>query len=112
MHVETQDDDSIHKLDHINEIDNLNIIINSPVTKDEIENAIKRLKNQKSSAEDQIVNEYLKHSFNTISDIYVKLFNAIFDSGIIPEQLLLGNIIPVYINKVRLFWQINYTYAL
>ena len=56
MNVGTQDDDSIHKLDHINEIDNLNIIINSPVTKDEIEKGIKRLKNEKSSAEDQIVN--------------------------------------------------------
>ncbi len=41
----------------------------------------------------------MKHSFNTISDIYVKLFNVIFDSGIIPEQWLLGNIIPVYKNK-------------
>jgi hypothetical protein len=40
----------------------------------------------------------LKHSFNTISDIYVKLFNVILDSGFIPEQLLLENIIPVYKN--------------
>ena len=56
MNVGTQDDDSIHRLDHINEIDNLNIIINSPVAKDEIEKGIKRLKNEKSSAEDQIVN--------------------------------------------------------
>ena len=62
---------------------------------------MKKLKNEKSSAEDQIINEYLKHSFNTISDIYVKLFNVIFDSGIIPEQWLLGNIIPVY-KKVKL----------
>ena len=56
------------------------------------------MKNGKSSAEDQIVNEYLKHSFNTISDIYDKLSNIIFDSGIIPEQWLLGNI-PVNKNK-------------
>ena len=46
-----------------------------------------------------MVNEYLKHSFNTMSDIYVKLFNVIFDVGIIPDQWLLGNIIPLYKNK-------------
>jgi hypothetical protein len=41
----------------------------------------------------------LKHSFNAISDIYVKLFNVIFESDIIPEQWLLENIIPVYQHK-------------
>jgi TusA-related sulfurtransferase len=61
-----QDDDLIHEFDHIKEIDNLNITINSPITKEEIEKAIKKQKNEKSSAEDQMVNEYLKHSFNTI----------------------------------------------
>ena len=43
-------------------------------------------KEDKSSGEDQTVNKYLKHSFYTIFDIHVKLFNAIFDSGSIPEQ--------------------------
>jgi hypothetical protein len=32
-------------------------------------------------------------------DIYVKLFNVIFDVGIIPDHWLLGNIIPLYKNK-------------
>jgi hypothetical protein len=70
------------------------------ITKEEMEKAIKNiLKNEKSSGEDKIVNEYLTHSTNSIFDIYVKLCNALFDSGIIPEQWLLGNIIPVYNNK-------------
>ena len=32
-------------------------------------------------------------------DIYVNLFNLIFDSGILPEVWLLGSVIPVYKNK-------------
>jgi hypothetical protein len=36
---------------------------------------------------------------NEMFDIYVKLFNVIFDVGIIPDHWLLGNIIPLYKNK-------------
>jgi hypothetical protein len=46
---------------------------------------MKNLKNNKASGEDLIANEYLKHSFEIMSDIYVKLFNLIFDKGLIPE---------------------------
>ena len=31
--------------------------------------------------------------------VYVKLFNLIFDTGIVPESWLIGNIIPIYKNK-------------
>jgi hypothetical protein len=48
---------------------------------------------------DTIINEYLKHSFSVMSNIYVKLFNIIFDNGCIPELWLSGNIIPLYKNK-------------
>ena len=34
-----------------------------------------------------------------MSNIYVKLFNIIFDNGCIPELWLLGNSIPLYKNK-------------
>jgi hypothetical protein len=47
---------------------------------------MKNLKNNKASGEDLIANEYLKYSFEIMSDIYVKLFNLIFDKGLIPEQ--------------------------
>jgi hypothetical protein len=42
---------------------------------------------------------YLKHSFEIMSDIYVKLFNLIFDKGLIPEQWLYSDIIPIFKNK-------------
>ena len=72
--------------------DDLNNIINAPITIDEIKSAMKNLKNNKASGEDLIANEYLKHSFEIMSDIYVKLFNLIFDKGLIPEQWLYGDI--------------------
>ena len=31
--------------------------------------------------------------------VYVKLFSLIFDTGIVPESWLIGNIIPIYKNK-------------
>jgi hypothetical protein len=37
MNAGTQDDNLLHELHHINEINNLNITINSPITKQEIE---------------------------------------------------------------------------
>ena len=53
--------------------DDLNNIINAAITIGEIKSAIKNLKNNKASGEDLIANEYLKHSFEIMSDIYVKL---------------------------------------
>ena len=41
----------------------------------------------------------MKHSFSVMSNIYVKLFNIIFDNGCIPELWLSGNSIPLYKNK-------------
>ena len=56
-----------------------NHMLNDVITKEEIEKAISNLKNDKAC-------EYIKHSRNKMLDIYVKLFNLIFDSGKIPEQ--------------------------
>jgi hypothetical protein len=51
--------------------------------------------------EDLIANEYLKHSFEIMSDIYVKLFNLIFDKGLIPEQWLYGDIILYLLSRTK-----------
>ena len=77
----------------------MNEIINSRITAEEVEKAIKHLKNNKASAEDEIINEYIKHSSSKMIDLYTKLFNAIFNSGQLPEAWLSGTIIPIYKNK-------------
>ena len=75
-----------------NEIDlNLNAetneLINSRIERDEIEKAIKKLKNNKAGGEDAVINEYIKHSSNKMIELYIQLFNIIFDSGKIPHIL-------------------------
>ena len=96
-------DDNDTDLDINNDLDddNVNEIINGPITIDEIEKAIKRLKNNKASSDDDIINEYIKHSSQKMILLYVKLFNAIFNSGQLPEAWLKGTILPIY-KKQRL----------
>ena len=77
----------------------MNEIINSIITAEEVEKAIKHLKNNKASVEDEIINEYIKHSSSKMIDLYTKLLNAIFNSGQLPEAWLSGTIIPIYKNK-------------
>ncbi|XP_063408710.1 uncharacterized protein LOC134692190 [Mytilus trossulus] len=86
-------------LENLNNVKDLNVTLNSPITEEEIEKSLRKLKNNKSSGDDMIVNEYLKHSFSVMSQVFVKLFNIIFDSGTIPENWLSGNIIPLFKNK-------------
>ena len=80
-----------------NDIDvaQLNHELNNYITKDEIEKCIKSLYNNKAHADDEIINEYIKSTSNIFMPVYEKLFNIIFNTGIIPEYWLLGNIKPI-----------------
>lgn len=82
-----------------NSTDRGNHIINRKITKEEIETALRKLKNNKACGEDFIFNEYIKHSSPVMVDLYVEIFNMIFDSGQIPEKWLAGDIIPIYKGK-------------
>ena len=73
--------------------------INSPVTVDEITQAVKILKNNKSLGNDDLLNEHLKSSLDLMLPIYLKLFNITLDSGVVPYTWLIGNIIPIYKGK-------------
>ena len=77
----------------------LNEQINLPITETEITDAIKTLKNNKSSGMDNIKNEQIKASCNLMIPIYTKLFNLIFENGLIPESWSVGTIKPIYKNK-------------
>ena len=69
------------------------------ITPDEVMKAIKNLKNNKSCGLDNIINEYIKSSTELLLPIYVRLFNKILNSGIIPDPWLTGKIVPIYKNK-------------
>ena len=77
----------------------LNEELNVSITSEEILQATKALKNNKSPGLDNILNEHLKSTITVMSPLYVKLFNVIFDKSIVPETLTLGNIKPIFKNK-------------
>ena len=72
-----------------------NYYIIQPITGKEIQEAIKHLKNNKSHGIDKILNEHLKTTINVMSPIYVKLFNIIYDTGIVPDSWTQGSIFPI-----------------
>lgn len=77
----------------------INENINLPITSDEISKTIKSLKLNKAHGMDKVLNEHLKSSLDLMMPIYVKLFNLVFDSGIVPHNWLLGDILPIYKHK-------------
>ena len=70
---------------NINENNNIHIL-NDPITESEIYNSIKTLKLNKSSGNDDTVNEYIISTKHIMMPIYV--FNAILESGNIPTDWL------------------------
>ena len=78
---------------------NSNDSLDGLFTQEEIMKCIRKLKNNKSSGLDLIINEYLKYTSDLMLPIYEKLFNVILETGIIPSDWLEGMIIPLYKNK-------------
>ena len=77
----------------------INDEINLPITANEILKAVKLLKSSKSPGVDNLLNEHIKSTINIMMPIYLKLFNLIFDSGVVPETWLVGDILPIYKKK-------------
>ena len=77
----------------------LNEEINFSITQEEILCCIKKLKNNKACGEGYVVNEYIKSTSDLFLPTYEKIFNAIFNSGVMPDIWLVGNIKPIYKNK-------------
>ena len=79
--------------------DNAGNELNQTITAPEILSNIKSLKNNKAAGIDSIVNEHIKSTAEIMLPVYTKLFNLIFDSGVIPESWTVGIIKPIYKNK-------------
>ena len=73
--------------------------MNQPITESEILKNVKLLKNNKASGIDNTVNEHIKSTVYLLLPINCKLFNVIFDTGIIPQSWSIGIIKPIYKNK-------------
>lgn len=74
-------------------------ILNTSISQLEISHAIHGLKTGKSAGHDDVLNEYIKSTEILLMPFYVKLFNIIFDTGILPDTWLEGKIRPIYKNK-------------
>ena len=57
--------------------------INNPISINEIKVCAKKLANGKSNGLDQIVNEHIKSALHLMLPLYHKLFNLVFDTGVI-----------------------------
>ena len=75
------------------------IVLNVCFTEQEINEAIRKIKPGKAAGIDTVLNEYIKSTSTIFMPLYVLLFNKILDSGVIPEDWVLGLIVPIYKKK-------------
>jgi hypothetical protein len=61
---------------------------NKKITQKEILDCIKKLKNNKAHSDDHVINEYIKSTSDKMIDVFIELFNIIFETGIIPDSWL------------------------
>ena len=74
-------------------------ILNNDFTLIEIYKLSNKLKNNKSSAIDNVINEFLKYSPDNYKKLILKLFNIILKTGINPSEWSISFISPIYKNK-------------
>ena len=74
-------------------------MLNEYFDENEIRACIKALKNNKAVGIYLIMNEYIKCTTDLMMSIYIKLFNKVLRSGCMPDQWLIGIIIPLYKGK-------------
>ena len=67
-----------------------------PISKQEVLDALKKVKNSKAAGPDGIIGELLKYSDNTVVDFLVKFYNTLFDEGIYPDQWTESVIFPLF----------------
>jgi hypothetical protein len=73
--------------------------LNKKITQKEILDCIKRLKYNKAHGDDHVINEYIQSTSDKMIDVYIELFNIIFETGIIPDSWLVVYIKLIYKNK-------------
>jgi hypothetical protein len=97
---ENDSDDDVEPDFNFDHIDNdVDQFLNSPITEKEIKNVVLKLRNGKAFGNDGILNEYIKNTIDDLMPIYVKLFNIILDTGIVPDTWSLGIMATIYKNK-------------
>lgn len=73
--------------------------LNTEISVEEIKKCINKLKSGKACGLDNVFNEYIKATSDLLMPFYHKLFNIVFETGLIPESWLIGSIVPIFKNK-------------
>lgn len=72
------------------------IILESPVTREEVCTAITELKSSKNAGPDHIIAECLRFSWDILVNFIQLLFNILFDRSYIPKSWCMDLIEPLY----------------
>ena len=57
------------------------------------------LKNNKACGDDRVINEYIRSTIGLLLPVFKCIFNYVLETGNIPQDWTLGNIIPIYKKK-------------
>ncbi len=98
----SQDDDDENNEFNFEEMIHIHLdtsVLNCLFTNDEIKKCIIKLKNGKSGGADEIVNEHIKSTIDIMMPVYIKLFNKVLSTGEVPEDWLVGLIVPIFKHK-------------
>ena len=91
---------STDTVDNISENISVNVLhdefLDAPFTMFELENALKKLKNNKSPGFDNVINEFLKLNTPLFKEVLLYIFNALFNNSYFPEAWSIGLIIPIF----------------
>jgi hypothetical protein len=95
-----KDNSDPEEIDYTNvDVNPENVEINQPFTAEEVIKAVKKLKTDKACGLDLIINEFLTASVAVMSNVYVKLFNIVLNTGTVPTEWTKGVISSIYKNK-------------
>ena len=98
VNSKVHDDENI-RIDQMFDVGNVNEILDVDIGEMEIRKAVKQLKTGKSSGIDGILNEYIIHTLELLLPVYKLLFNHVMSKGCIPQDWLIGIVIPVFKKK-------------
>ena len=94
-------EDLIGKIDPQKEIETykdnaISDCLNAPITSEEVQSALKNVKNKKAAGSDGLICEFFKYSDNQLDNPLVALFNYVFSSGEYPDLWSNGIINPIH----------------
>ena len=74
---------------------------NRPFSLEDVKLARGKLKNNKASGADNVINEFLKHCHNDCIQIIVNYFNIVLNTGFKPTEWCLGIIHPLFKKRLH-----------